>query len=75
MWEEGRLVGSTVCNGFASCRREETARGERSQRQLKLAWLGHSGAFPLQVSLWPWFCSRTLISFALGVPYLLLEKQ
>lgn len=58
MLGEGRLVGSTGWGGFGSGRRrEETVRAERSQRQLRLAWLGHSGAFPplKDLSLCPGF--------------------
>ena len=43
---EGRLVESTVWDGFGSRRRKETVKTERSQWQLRLVWLGHSGAFP-----------------------------
>lgn len=78
MLGEGRLVGSTGWGGFGSGRRrEETVRAERSQRQLRLAWLGHSGAFPplKDLSLCPDFCSRALFSLALDASYFLLEKR
>jgi len=54
--------------------KEETVRAERS-RGTEAGLAGAQWGIPTfsQVSLWPWFCSRTLF-FVLYAPYLLLEK-